>query len=774
MRTWGTGAMATQGSKTLARMRRTWGIGPADGASSDAGVSAGASLDASAVESDQARSRPMRYVLIGGLVAIALIGAICTASVLRLRDRDIAQAERNLKSLDLLLGEETERAIQSADLIVRSLQERVSADDVTGLGDPASTATQDLHVLLKSRIAGIPQISALSIVGRTGMIVATSRDAGLGRDVSDKEHFKVLSTAAPDAIFISEPSRNQLDQRWTSYLARRINDSSGAFRGLVVCAIDLTYFENLYKSLDVGQGGAVSLWRRNGVLMARFPPLPDKTGHGFAIQSFSGILRADGPVTYSVASSLDGTSRIVSTTAAKQYPLVINVTETYDQILSDWRQTAALIAVGGVFCVAAVLLVMLLLARQFRTFAALDVARTERGTAVAARELAEDQMRQSQKLEAVGQLTGGVAHDFNNLLTAVLGNLELLQRHSRTQDERFQRWVHNALEAAQRGAILTQRLLAFSRRQPLNPKATDIAALMRSLSDLLVRSLGENVKLVTRIDPNLRMADVDPNQLDNAILNIAINARDAMDGRGTLTIEARNLTLRANASSGLSAGDYVTITITDIGRGIPAAVLGRVFEPFFTTKPIGQGTGLGLSQVYGFVKQTGGHIELKSEVGVGTRVAITLPCAEIQRTPVATLDNPDETPRLVTALSVLVVEDDPAVLAYSLELMREFGFTTVAATQADEALAVLRDGQRFDLLFTDVGLPGLNGHELALRARRLQADLKVLFVSGYTRDVIMHKGRLDKGVKLLAKPFTRAQLRAKLDQVLVTDVAVAS
>jgi signal transduction histidine kinase len=718
----------------------------------------------------------MRRIIFVGSAAILLICVIGLVSALRLRAHEIAQAERNLKALDLLLCEETERAIQSADLILRSYQEKIASDGVMTPQEMADTQEKfENYTLLKSRIAGVPQIAAVSILGANGNIIISSRSFPPYKfDLSKRDYFQSSRDGAPGDRFLSEPVNNLADGRWTAYLSRPITSPNGTFLGVAAAAIDLAYFEDLYKALNVGQGGAVSLWRSNGILMARFPPLSGGIGQKFAIRSFTGILVPDQPVTYSIMASIDGTSRIVSTMAAKQFPLVINVTETYDQILQDWRQTATVITLGSLFCIAAVVLVMWLLTRQFQAFEDLAAAQAARGAAVAARDYAEDQLRQAQKLEAVGQLTGGVAHDFNNLLTAVLGNLELLERHSKTQEPKFLRWVQNALDAARRGAILTQRLLAFSRRQPLSPTATNIADLLVKMSDLLERTLGENIKLETHLGPGLREADVDPNQLDNTILNIAINARDAMDGRGTLTIEARNVTFtdRNKKSREVAPGDYVLIALTDTGGGIARDVLDHVFEPFFTTKPLGQGTGLGLSQVYGFVKQSGGHIEIASEVGAGTRVEIYLPCAVAgaNNLPVEALD--ETGCGLPGVLRVLVVEDDESVLAYSLETIRELGYDAVAAADAYQALALMEKGHRFDLLFTDVGLPGLNGQELAIRAKVLQPDIKVLFVSGYTHDIIMQDGRLEKGVQLLAKPFTSVQFRSKLDQVMSQEQSV--
>ena len=714
--------------------------------------------------------RPRRWIIAAAtlaIVCIALIGLIASA---RLRGHEISQAERNLRTLDLLLGEETERAIQSADLILRSFQEKISGDGVTTAEElQATEAKQETFEAMRSRLAGVPQVSAISVVAPDGHLIVSSRSFPAPTfNLSGRDYFQESKAGSAGALHLSQPVQNLSDGAWTAYLSRRINNPSGQCVGIITAAINLAYFEELYRTLDVGNGGAVSLWHSDGTLMARFPALPNGTGKKFAIKSFSGILTSDHAVTYSTSAAIDGTARVVSTIAAKQFPLVINVTATQDDILRDWRQTSAIIGAGCLFCMVAVLLVSWLLLRQIQALQALNQAQAERGAAVAARDHAEDQLRQAQKLDSIGQLTGGVAHDFNNLLTAVLGNLELLQKHGESQGPRYQRWTQNALEAAQRGAVLTQRLLAFSRRQPLSPTATDIVQLIRSMSDLMVRTLGENIKMELHLDPNLHRADVDPNQLDNAILNVAINARDAMAGQGTLKITAHNVVLGEDfckRNPDLTSGRFVMVEISDSGCGIPPAVLEQVFEPFFTTKPIGQGTGLGLSQVYGFVKQTGGHIELDSTVGVGTRVVLYLPCARDDAAPVR--EGANVVPEISRAgLRVLVVEDDAVVLSYSLEMMQELGFQTTSATNADEALATMRAGRRFDLLFTDVGLPGLNGYDLAGRAREMQPDLRVLFASGYANDVLMHQGRLEKGVQLLSKPFTGAQLRAKLNEAL--------
>ncbi len=396
--------------------------------------------------------------------------------------------------------------------------------------------------------------------------------------------------------------------------------------------------------------------------------------------------------------AIDGAERIVATISVDEFPLVVNISRLKDHILADWRQARFLITAGAVLFALAMSLVLWLLIRHFNTYEALMAADRERSKAVAERERAEAQLRQAQKLESIGQLTGGIAHDFNNLLTAVLGNLEMLKRHTEKGEARLHRWATNAFDAARRGAVLTQRLLVFSRRQPLEPRGAKIETILASMSDLLRRTLGENIEIVTTIAPGLWPAFADLNQLDNAILNVAINARDAMEGRGLLTITANNFTAEAHKDDPeIAAGDYVLLAITDSGKGIDREILDRVFEPFFSTKPTGQGTGLGLSQVYGFVKQTGGHVRIESVPGQGTTVKLYLPRAQSEDV----LAEPE--PRAVEralpgpAGTVLVVEDDAEVRGYSAEILRDLGFEVRVTENAAQALEILRDRRGIDL-----------------------------------------------------------------------------
>jgi PAS domain S-box-containing protein len=385
------------------------------------------------------------------------------------------------------------------------------------------------------------------------------------------------------------------------------------------------------------------------------------------------------------------------------------------------------------------------------------------------RRAAEEELRQAQKMEAVGQLTGGIAHDFNNLLTVISGNLELIQRHlSARADHELERFVKSALHGASRAAVLTHQLLAFSRRQPLDPTTISANTLITHVSDLLRRTLPETISMETILTGGIWNTFADVNQLENCLLNLAVNARDAMPDGGKLTIEAANVYLDDNyaAAAEVPPGQYVGIFVSDTGMGMTTDVIERAFEPFFTTKEPGRGTGLGLSQVYGFIKQSGGHVKIYSEVGFGTTVKIYLPrfvtgkeSEEPQPAAVAVPRGRGET--------ILVVEDDPNVRSFALELIRELGYQALEAENGPDALRELARHRDVVLLFTDVGLPGgMNGRQLADEARRRKPHLKVLFTSGYARNAIIHHGRLDPGVQLITKPFTYSGLAVKIRQVL--------
>lgn len=379
----------------------------------------------------------------------------------------------------------------------------------------------------------------------------------------------------------------------------------------------------------------------------------------------------------------------------------------------------------------------------------------------------EEQLRQSQRLEAVGQLTGGVAHDFNNLLTVIIGNSEIL-KESLSDQPALAAFANMVVEAAERGADLTRSLLAYARRQPLEPIATDVNQLLARLETLLSRTLGETTRVEMHLESTLNQAEIDPGQLENALLNLSLNARDAMPEGGRLVIETADVTATPDYARRheMTPGNYVMIAVSDSGIGIPADVLEKVFEPFFTTKPQGKGTGLGLAMVYGFIRQSHGHINIYSEPEQGTTVRLYLPVA----TGTSAIESASPEMKSATVMgheNILVVEDDPLVLDYVRSQLTEQGYTVTTATSGQQALQQLEAGQPVDLLFTDVVMPeGISGRELADQASSMRPGLKVLFTSGYTENAIVHHGRLDTGVMLLSKPYNREQLSLKIRQAL--------
>ena len=381
----------------------------------------------------------------------------------------------------------------------------------------------------------------------------------------------------------------------------------------------------------------------------------------------------------------------------------------------------------------------------------------------------EEALRQSQKMEAVGQLTGGIAHDFNNMLTGIIGSLELLRRRvSRGKLDDLDSLIDLGVTSANRAAGLTHRLLAFSRRQSLDSKPVEINQLVTSMGELLQRSINESIALDMRLTEQLWTAEADPNQLESALLNLVINARDAMPGGGKLVVETTNRHLDSvfTAAYGtLKPGDYVELSVSDTGCGIPEHLLGRVFDPFFTTKPIGQGTGLGLSMIYGFARQSHGHVTIHSEVGTGTTVSLFLPrfLGEMQtQAPI----NPTLLPFANAGETVLIVEDDPAVRVLVCAVLKELGYAFVEAGDANTALPIIESEQRIDLLISDVGLPGMNGRQMAEIGRQLRPDLKVLFITGYAEHAAVRGGFLDPGMQLITKPFTFDLLTAKVREMI--------
>jgi signal transduction histidine kinase len=518
------------------------------------------------------------------------------------------------------------------------------------------------------------------------------------------------------------------------------------------------YVDALHANPEIVAAGIYDL---TGGLLASFPHQPSAT--------LPSALMATVREPPQVAGMLTVTAPIQVDTKPLGVVLLQSPTEPFSLRLQRYGVISLLLAM-------AVLLVGILgfseaaLRRRTRELAAVNAGLQQE---IAQREQVEAALRQAQKMEAIGQLTGGIAHDFNNLLQVVLGSLERLRllatRNGTKLEPSLDRMVETAMQGAQRAATLTRRLLAFSRRQALDPKPIAINKLVASMSDLLRRTLGESIEIETVLAAGVWLTLADENQLENVLLNLAVNARDAMPNGGKLTVETSNAHLDeayVRGETEVKPGQYVLLAITDTGTGMTPEVLAQVFEPFFTTKGVGHGTGLGLSQVYGFIKQSDGHIKIYSEVGQGTTVRIYLPRLVAADTPPVVQEAPPM-PRASDGECILVVEDEDSVRALTTETLRDLGYRVLEAGDGPSALRILRAEPAVRLLFTDVGLPGgMNGRQLADSARQLRPDLSVLFTTGYARNAIIHHGRLDPGVELIVKPFSAPDLAARVRMLL--------
>ncbi|MER8644746.1 CHASE3 domain-containing protein [Mesorhizobium sp. M0292] len=444
--------------------------------------------------------------------------------------------------------------------------------------------------------------------------------------------------------------------------------------------------------------------------------------------------------------------------------------DAHTDLVENWLRIGSIAALLAIFLLGAY--TVRLSRRRFRAVAIaqeeLMRKNIELGNEIQTREKAESQIRQMQKMEAVGQLTGGIAHDFNNMLAVIISAMNLAQRKLTRGEHDIMKFIEAATDAATRAANLTSRLLAFSRQQPLAPQVVDANRLVAGMSDLLRRALGETIRIETVLAGGLWKTHADPSQLENAILNLAVNARDAMGEDGKMTIETANSHLDesyAATHAEVKDGQYVMIAVSDTGAGMPADVMERAFEPFFTTKPVDKGTGLGLSQVFGFVKQSGGHVKIYSEPGQGTTIRIYLP-RFFGPEEAAISSERAGNPAVPVTETILVVEDDPRVRASTADAMRELGYTVIHAASGQEALEKLGDNPGVALMFTDIVMPVMNGRKLAEEALARMPKLKVIFTTGFTRNAVVHNGVLDHDVHFLAKPFTIEQLAAKLRDVL--------
>ena len=625
-----------------------------------------------------------------------------------------------------------------------------------------------LHAALHDLITDLPQVESVLVVGKDGhpLVSADVYPVPHDLDFSDRDYYRALSNS--DAkVYITRLLHRRLGGATFFGLAHRRVTADGSFEGVIDISVSPDFFGHFYETMlgeDAAErtGTVIGLVRDDGQLLARYPPLPDAIRRLPPQSLFYRMSRAQ-----PAGGSYAGISTVEKGAPMREfayrqitgYPVYVTAGRSRASIVNGWLwQMASHLMFGVPATIGLFTITLIALRRTQREQDALEQTRQEMGR----REVAEEALRQAQKLDALGQLTAGVAHDFNNLLMVILGNLEFIARAHADQPATARR-LDYMRSAAERGARLTSQLLAFSRRQRLIPQSLNLNEVLPTIVEMLRSTLGRTVEIDTNMEDRLWPALVDRTQLELALLNLGINARDAMDGVGKLTIEARNVTQGEPVQpADPPAGDYVTVSVADNGSGMTPDVLAHAFEPFFTTKAPGEGSGLGLSQVHGFAHQSGGGVRIASAPGQGTHVQLFLPRAPtaqaVQRQPrVAS----GETLRSAT---VLVIDDDADVRAVTAAMLTRMGHVAIEAESGAEAMEKLEGGARVNAAVVDYAMPGMNGVEAARRLREQQPDLRVLFITGFSERA--ERETSATGDMLLNKPFTAADLADRLDALL--------
>lgn len=664
----------------------------------------------------------------------------------------IAHADEQLTASLNILSEHASKVFQSVDLAVTSV------DAIAGdLSDEQIKAREEaLHYQLSKLEKALATVDAIFIADRNGRALASSAIFPLPPDtsVADRDYFQAQAERNA-GTYVGAVLQSRATKEHFFGVSQRRPADDGQFTGIIMISVVPKVFTEFYKQLAGDTSASFSLARSDGAILARYPAPPGGVTHYGPDSEFIRSIGSQPERGIVTTTSIDGTQRRIAYRKLGNSDLYVSDGLQTDEIYSRWIRLMASHLIFGIPATLFLFGLVLLTIRRTQAF----YAEAER------RELAEQALRQSQKMEAVGQLTGGVAHDFNNLLTIIIGNLGIAKRG--VVEARAERALNNALIGAERAAQLTQRLLAFSRRQPLNPRVLDVNKLIGSISDLLVRTLGENIELESIGAAGLWKVEADASELESTLLNLALNARDAMPEGGKLTIETSNAYLDeeyCQHHAGVTPGQYILIAVTDNGGGMSAETIDRAFEPFFTTKEAGKGTGLGLSQVYGFMKQSEGHVKIYSESGEGTTIKLYLPRRDGNEA-VHSVDEPVSSDRGRNE-TILIVEDDDGVRQYASEILRDLNYQIIEAKDSATALRLLDADKKFDLLLTDVVLPGKNGRELATEVEQRRPGTKVIFMTGYSRNAIVHHGRLDPGTALIQKPLIERVLAQKIRRIL--------
>jgi len=686
------------------------------------------------------------------VASIVIPGALFTYAAWINYKNAFSHADEQLTESLNILSEHASKVFQSVDLTFTSV------DDIIGAltDEQVKSKEEALHSQLNKLEKALPTVDAIFVTDKDGHALVSSAVFPLPADTSfaGRDYFQAQA-AKKSGTYVGEVLQSRATKERFFGISRRRSAVDGQFDGIIMVAVVPKVFTEFYQKLAGDSTASFSLAKSDGAILARYPAPPGDATHFEPDSAFlrSVAIRPEGGIV--TTKSIDDIQRRIAYGKLGYADLYVSNGLQTDEIYSSWIRLMASHLIFGIPATLFLFGLVLLTMQRTQAF----YAEAER------RELAEQALRQSQKMEAVGQLTGGVAHDFNNLLTIIIGNLGIAKRG--VVEARAERALNNALVGAERAAQLTQRLLAFSRRQPLNPRVIDVNKLIASISDLLARTLGENIALETIGGAGVWRVEADASELESSLLNLALNARDAMPEGGKLTIETGNAYLDeeyCEQHAGVTPGQYVLIAVTDSGAGMSAETIDHAFEPFFTTKEAGKGTGLGLSQVYGFMKQSDGHVKIYSEPSEGTTIKLYLPRHDGDESALSADDSVGS--ERGTAETILIVEDDDGVRQYASEILRDLNYQIIEAKDSATALRLLEADKKFDLLLTDVVLPGKNGRELASEIERRRPGIKIIFMTGYSRNAIVHHGRLDPGTELIQKPLTERVLARKIRQVL--------
>jgi two-component system NtrC family sensor kinase len=699
----------------------------------------------------------LRVLLVAGIVVPALLLAI--GGVLSWRSHQAAALAYLRQTADIMT-EHAVRVFETHRLVA------INVDRILGRRDAASVRADEaaIHAEIVALVRSLPQVQDIWVLGPDGRPWVSANVHPMPPiDLSDRAYFRAARDA-PDELHVSEILRGRLQDVAFFQLASARRAPDGGFAGVVAISVQPDYFTGFIQRLrrpdEASSVTGGRLIREDGVILARHPG-GNTPGARVPRDSLFYEAVRDRPMTASYAARAphDGQERLTVLRRLPDLPVYVAVSVPTGDAVRRWAREMALYVALGLPGVLALLGMTLVALRRTRASVAAEAARRQEAERRAA---AERALARAQRLDALGQLTGGVAHDFNNLLQAVSGGAILLERRLGKPEE-VQRLAGLIRHAADRGARLTRQLLAFARRQPLAPEVVEPGALLRGLRELLERTLRGDIRLVITVPDDAWPLVADIGELEVALLNLAVNARDAMPDGGTITISASNLRLRRGEDPDGLEGDFVALAVSDQGTGMAPDVLAKAFEPFFTTKGPGQGTGLGLAQVYGFARQSAGMARIETRPGQGTTVRLLLPRATATA-PRAAAPRPAPEPALpaTASLRVLVVEDDPQVGALACEMLQQLGHATIRVEGAEAALGALADGRPMDLLLTDVIMPGsMDGIALAAEARRRRPDLPVLLSSGYAG---APNRVAASGFPLLRKPFTLEELAAAIER----------